>query len=110
MESRLTPDLYNLALAAKQVGGDDFALALLEAACEYPPQMLNREGDALALGVGQLLDEDGQPRSAKNRLQGVARVWRHLPLKPKPAAPKKEQWSQQWDPYGQCSFPRGRAY
>ena len=105
MESRLTPDLYNLALAAKQVGGDDFALALLEAACEYPPQMLNGEGDALAMGVGQLVDEDGQPRPAKNRLQGVARVWRHLPLKPKPPAPKKQQWSQQWDPYGQCSFP-----
>ena len=105
MESRLTPDLYNLALAAKQVGGDDFALVLLEAACEYPLQSLGGESDALAMGVGQVVDEEGQPIPAKNRLQGVARVWRQLPLKPNPPAPKKQQWSQQWDPYGQCSYP-----
>ncbi|MEC8646171.1 MAG: hypothetical protein VXY00_04265 [Candidatus Latescibacterota bacterium] len=105
MESRLTPDLYNLALAAKQVGGDDFALVLLEAACEYPLQSLGGESDALAMGVGQVVDEEGQPIPAKNRLQGVARVWRRLPLKPNPPAPKKQQWSQQWDPYGQCSYP-----
>ena len=104
-ESRLTPDLYNLALAAKQVGGDDFALVLLEAACEYPLQSLGGESDALAMGVGQVVDEEGQPIPAKNRLQGVARVWRQLPLKPNPPAPKKQQWSQQWDPYGQCSYP-----
>ena len=105
MESRLTPDLYNLTLAAKQVGGDDFALVLLEAACEYPLQSLGGESDTLAMGVGQVVDEEGQPIPAKNRLQGVARVWRQLPLKPNPRAPKKQQWSQQWDPYGQCSYP-----
>lgn len=105
MESRLTPDLYNLALAAKQVGGDDFALVLLEAACEYPLQSLSGKSDALAMGVGQVVDEERQPIPAKNRLQGVARVWRRLPLKPNPPAPKKQQWSQQWDPYGQCSYP-----
>ena len=105
MESRLTPDLYNLALAAKQVGGDDFALVLLDAACEYPPQSLGGEDDALSMGVGQVVDEEGQPLPAKNRLQGAARVWRQLPLKLNPTAPKKQQWSQQWNPYGQCSYP-----
>ena len=105
LERRLTPDLYNLALAAKQVGGDEFALSLLEVACDYPPQRLAEPEDALAMGLGRIVDEDGQSRPAKNRLQGQARIWRSLPLKPHPPEPKQQQWSQQWDPYGQCSYP-----
>ncbi len=105
LDSRLTPDLYNLMLAAKQIGGDDFALSLLEVACDYPPQRMGVEGDALSMGIGRIVDEEGVPHRAKNRLQGVPRIWRSLPLKPNPPPPQKRQWSQQWDPYGQCSYP-----
>jgi len=38
LERRLAPDLYTLALAAKQVVGDDFAITLLETAKTYPYQ------------------------------------------------------------------------
>ena len=36
MESRLLPDLYTLVNSAKQFGGDPFAIAVLEAARDYP--------------------------------------------------------------------------
>src|SRR5262249_51579175 len=35
IEHRLTPDLYSLVIAAKQIAGDDFALAVVETAREY---------------------------------------------------------------------------
>ena len=105
MEGRLAPDLYNLALAAKQVVGDDFALALIEVAREYPPQRLPSPLEDIRLGVGRLMDLDGQARPFKDRLQGSLRHWRSLPLRPQPPPPEQEQWAAGWDPYGHCSYP-----
>ena len=105
LDSRLTPDLYNLALAAKQVGGDDFALVLLDLACDYPPQRMVEDDEEMGMGIGKIVDEDGRAQPCKNRLQGVPRIWRRLPLKLNPPPPKKQKWGQEWDPYGQCSYP-----
>ena len=53
-ERRLTPDLYTLVLAAKQTGGDAFALAVAETARKYPFQVRASEaGPLLRMGVGQ---------------------------------------------------------
>ncbi|MER3423040.1 MAG: hypothetical protein C4293_07225, partial [Nitrospiraceae bacterium] len=38
LERRLTPDLYHLVLAAKQMAGDEFAITLLETARTYQYQ------------------------------------------------------------------------
>ena len=105
MDRRLTPDLYNLALGAKQVVGDDFALALVEMACEYPPQRMPSAMDDIDMGIDQVVDGDGEVQKCKNRLQGVPRIWRQLPLRPNPPPPRKAQWSLLWDPFGQCSYP-----
>ena len=105
MDRRLTPDLYNLAVAAKQVVGDAYALSLLETASQYPPQRIGADGDDISVGVGQVVDGDGEVRKGKNRLKGMPRIWRHLPLKFEPPPVERERWSQQWDPYGQCSYP-----
>ena len=105
MDYRLTPDLYNLAVAAKQVVGDSFALSLLDTACEYPPQRIGSDEGDIQVGLGQIVDADGEVRPCKNRLQGVPRIWRELPLKLEPPPQEKQRWSQQWDPYGQCSYP-----
>ncbi len=105
LEGRLAPDLYNLALAAKQVVGDDFALSLIEVAREYPPQRMPSPLDEVRLGMGKLVDLDGQVRPFKDRLQGSPRHWRSLPLRPQPPPAEQEGWAAQWDPYGQCSYP-----
>jgi len=105
MDGRLTPDLYNLALASKQVVGDDYALALLDAARNYPPQRMPSPLDDIGMGIGEIMDSEGEARPCKNRLQGMPRLWRNLPLKPNPPAPEKARWRTQWDPFGQVSYP-----
>ena len=107
MDRRLTPDLFALVTAAKQTAGDDFALALAEAAREYPyaghdldpSEPLVRMGvdraDVPLWGVGR----------AANRLPGQAITWRSLELRPKPPEKDRTEWKQRWDPYGICSWP-----
>lgn len=109
LEQRMTPQLYDLVLAARQVIGDDYALALIETARRYPPQRIGRRADGSAGGTrldfNDLADADGNLRDGRNRLQGTPRVWRQLRLQPAAPAPLREQWRMEWDPYGQCSYP-----
>lgn len=105
MESRLTPDLYTLAMAAKQVGGDSFAISLVEAAREYPYQKKDDYIDTMTLGIDQGTFGDDTPVSLKNRLQETELVWRTLDLKPQPDWKKQDEWKYTWDPHGQCSWP-----
>ena len=105
MDGRLTPNLYNLALGAKQVAGDGLALALIRVARDYPPQRMPAAGEDLSVGLGKIVDRDGEVRPCKNRLQGVPLTWRRLPLKPAPPPLARDQWRMQWDPFGQCSYP-----
>lgn len=105
VDGRLTPDLYTLVVAAKQVVSDEFAITLVETARSYPPQnkppLLHAaqvSADAGALG-------DGPPGSLVSRLPGPPRVWRRLKLKPQPDPRHRQEWSQRWNPYKQCSWP-----
>ncbi len=103
LDSRMSPDLYTIALAAKQVGGDDFAATLIETARIYPAQLESPHPEVtlgVDLGVFPLGDAD-----TKNRLIGSERVWRELPLKPSPPPEKQRDWQTQWDPFRQCSYP-----
>ena len=108
-DRRLTPDLYNLVLAAKQVVGDDFALALIEKSREYPPQRLVESGpkddELIQFGPEKLLDGEGRAVVCKNRLQGIPKIWRNLAFKPTPPEPQRQQWRLDWDPAGHCSYP-----
>ena len=105
MDHRLTPDLYDLALGSKQVFDDDFALALIDTARDYPPQRIPSPHEDIGMGMGRVVDSEGDVHRCKNRLQGVPRIWRSLPLRPKPPAPERDKWRMQWDPFGQCSYP-----
>jgi hypothetical protein len=104
---RLTPDLFTLTLAAKQVAGDEFALTLTDTARYYPYQEDERGGGDPEVNVGVDLAEfpDSGAGYIKNRLGGSAVLWRSISLKPKPRPEKKKEWAQRWDPYGQCSWP-----
>lgn len=106
LDRRLTPDLYTLVTAAKQLAGDAFAVALLETAQRYDYQP-DEELDApsVAGGIGQLEFPDGAVARAKNRLQGPLLAWRTLTLRPKPSPMRRRHWGLQWNPYRQCSWP-----
>lgn len=110
MERRLTPDLYTLVLAAKQMAGDEFAVILLETAKTYalqeeePDSFLGQSPD-VAAGIGRLQFPDGEVAVAKNRLQGPPLIWRTLSLRPTPTRTKSRRWALQWNPFRQCSWP-----
>lgn len=106
LDRRLTPDLYTLVNAAKQLGGDAFALALLETAQQYAYQSDEDAGrPAVTAGIEQLEFPDGDVVQVKNRLPGAPLTWRSLTLKPKPAPQRRRQWGLQWNPFRQCSWP-----
>jgi hypothetical protein len=110
---RLTPDLYDLVMAAKQTAGDDFALALAETARLYPYMEMHEDDqpdsddDAPRLRMG--LSEADVPgwgvSPMVNRLPGQAFGWRSCELRPRPPREKKKEWRQRWNPYSQCSWP-----
>ncbi len=108
MDHRLTPDLYTLVLAAKQMAGDEFAITLLETAKSYSFQEAGEEwdkGGTIRAGIGQLESPDGQIGAAKNRLQGPPIHWRSLSLRPRPTPQKQTRWAFHWNPFRQCSWP-----
>jgi hypothetical protein len=108
LERRLTPDLYSLVLAAKQMAGDDFAITLLETARSYAFQQedeLEGYGSAVSAGIGKLEFPEGVIAQATNRLQGAPLIWRPLSLHPKPPRIKSRRWARQWNPFRQCSWP-----
>ena len=114
IERRMTPDLYSLILAAKQIAGDQFAITLAEVSREYGEagfQPATDETDRLETcpmlrmtnGIAQL--PDGDVVRMKSRLPGQAIVWRSLELKPKAPKIDQDQWRQRWNPFHQCSWP-----
>ena len=108
MEHRLTPDLYSLVLAAKQMAGDEFAITLLDTAKTYGFQDEGQSAVSqppVAAGIGKLEFPDGDVAQAKNRLQGPPLHWRSLSLRPQPTPMKSRRWGLQWNPFRQCSWP-----
>ncbi len=106
MERRLTPDLYSLIVAAKQMAGDAFAITLLQTARSYAFQDEDTMSiPTLSAGIGKLEFPDGQVASATNRLAGPPLVWRSLSLRPMPSRKTSRRWALQWNPFRQCSWP-----
>lgn len=111
LDHRLTPDLYTLVSAAKQLAGDEFAITLLRTAKSYtfqeeqPGSGWASEGPAVSAGIDKLEFPDGRIARNKNRLQGSPLQWRSVWLRPKPARSKSRQGALNWNPFRQCSWP-----
>ena len=108
LENRLTPDLYTMVLAGKQLAGDEFAITLLETAKTYRFQDQDDWDGRLPryrAGVDLLASPEGDIMVSKNRLQRGSIIWRALSLKSPPSRPQKRKWAYRWDPVGQCSWP-----
>ena len=103
-ERRLSPTLYTLIIAAKQIAGDQFAIALAEAAREYPYDA-RLPFPEIQLGINRGRLPDGEMLTIKNRLPGQAVEWRTCKLKPQPPKPQQEEWMMRWNPHRQCSWP-----
>jgi len=107
VERRLTPDLYSLIVAAQQTAGDDFALAIAEAAREYPHAAAapDDEDSPLRMGIGRAEVPGWGTGPMASRLPGQALSWRSCELRPRPREQEQRRWRHKWDPYGMCSWP-----
>jgi hypothetical protein len=104
LERRMTPDLYSIVIAAKQVFGDQYAIHVAETAREYP-YAPDAESEPAKLGIGQGQLPDGQIVGLVSRLPGPPLVWRSCDLQRRPRRDEIERWRMQWNPFSQCSWP-----
>jgi len=102
IDNRLTPDLYTLVTAAKQIVGDSFALELVETAREYPYRE-PRDLPELVLGIEKARFPNGDMLRMVNRLPGPPIFWGKVELKPRPPKIDQRKWRLAWNPFGQCS-------
>lgn len=129
LHRKLTPSLYEIALAAKGVVGSEFAIEVIETAKRYPPLQAETsesedagEGEEQAEGEGEGGGEetdggfesvdmtesailfDGAPQPAKKRYVDEAKVWKKLKLEPPPPPEEKKRWQTAWNPNQSCSW------
>lgn len=104
IERRLSPTLYSLIVAAQQIAGDQFAIALAETAREYPFHWMI-PFPTIQLGIDRARFPEGDTIGLKNRLPGQALEWKSCTLKPQPPRQQQRDWLMRWNPYHQCSWP-----
>ena len=104
IERRMTPDLYTLVMATKQIAGDQYALHLAETAREYPYQSPTPFPVA-KLGIDKARLADGEIVQLVSRLPGPPIVWRSCQLRRKPDRKELRDWQTRWNPFAQCSWP-----
>ncbi len=105
IERRMTPDLYTIVMAAKQIGGDPFAMHVAETARKYPyvGEPIGYSTMKLSVDRGRL--PDGRIVDLVNRLPGNPVVWRTLELQKRPDPSDRKKWRMEWNPLQQCSYP-----
>lgn len=104
IQRRMTPDLYTLVIAGKQVAGDSYALHVAERARDYPyhgPTGFPR----IKLGIERARLPDGDVVGLVSRLPGAPVVWRSCQLLRRPERREVEQWRMRWNPFSHCSWP-----
>lgn len=104
VERRLTPDMYTLVVAARQIAGDQFAIQLAETLREYPYKSLDPL-EEMEMSIGKARLPNGDVLEMHNRLPGLPVTWRSCELQPRPEKQSREQWSMRWNPFSHCSWP-----
>lgn len=104
IERRMTPDLYSLVMAAKQMVGDQYALQVAETAGTFP--YTESSGlETLNLGIDRAELSDGNIVDVVSRLPGPPVSWRSCNLQRRPERIESDQWKMRWNPLAQCSWP-----
>ena len=104
LDRRMSPDLYTIIIASKQVAGDQFALHVAETARSYA---FERETSypSVTLGIEQARLPDGEVVRMVSRLPDPPVMWRSCELTRRPDRDEMQRWRMRWDPFGQCSWP-----
>ena len=104
LDGRLSPDLYTIIVACKQVVGDQFAVHAVEAAKEYAFAE-HLELPTTRFGVDRVELPGGDVCRGINLLDSPPVTWRSIELRPRPTEFDKKKWAMRWNPFGECSWP-----
>jgi len=100
----LSAGLYDLAVAARAIAGDNYAWEVWEAAGRYPPQ--NTASDLLTVRVsGEEMWMDTRRIRLRRRLPSPKRRLRPFGLKPRRKEKFPGEWASQLNGAGICSYP-----
>lgn len=102
---RMTPNLYTIVTAAKQIFGDQYALHVVETARTYPYLERNFDEPAVTMGIEEARLPDDRILPLVNRLPGPSVTWRSIELNRRPTEDERNRWRYRWNPYGMCSYP-----
>jgi hypothetical protein len=104
MESRLIPSLFDLAEAAKGVGGNGYALRILRNARYYPYLPFELGVPLLEVGIDRIrLPENGETVEAVNLFRDRMVEWRRVSIRPDPSQERRKRYRCAWNPTGMCS-------
>lgn len=103
-DSRFLPDLPDIVTAAKGVGGNSYALRVLESARYYPYLPFELGVSLASIGIDAIQFPDQRsPQPAVNLFRDVTLVWRRLALKHDPSRLSRRNYRFSWNPSSACS-------
>jgi hypothetical protein len=104
IERRMSPDLYTMVIASKQILGDRYAVHVAETARDYPYHQAT-DFEEVTLGVDQARLPDGDLVHLVSRLPGPPVSWRSCQLQRRSEKQETDKWRMRWNPFSQCSWP-----
>ena len=103
LQKRLTPTLYEMAIAARGMAGSEFAIAVIETAKDYPSLTDSENAPAVEMTEEAMkFGEDVYP--AKKRYVDEAKVWKKIKLEAPPPPNQVKRWKTAWNPHETCSW------
>ncbi|MFP3868458.1 MAG: DUF5682 family protein [Desulfobacteraceae bacterium] len=104
IQGHLTPDFYQLVVAARGVADDDFAYEVWDLGATYPWQSQDPGLPVLRL-TGEDLFLDQKRICFQRRFRQTRRRLVPMPMRPRPREGRTGQWRQAWRGTGICSYP-----
>lgn len=103
-DSRFIPDLFDIITSAKGIGGNQYALKVLENARYYPYLPYETNNQLLNAGIDMIRrPTDSDALEGINLLRDENLVWKKLSIKPDPSKLQKKKYKYRWNPHGFCS-------
>lgn len=103
-DNRFIPDLFDIITAAKGIGGNQYALKVLENAKYYPYLPYETENQLLNASIDTIKRPmDSEITEGINLLRDENLIWKKLSIKPDPTKLQKKKYKYRWNPHGFCS-------
>jgi len=106
-DSRFIPNLFDIVIAAKGIGGNSYGLRILKSAKYYPFLPFELDAPLVSIGIDRMQRPGGADQSHSVRCVNCFRdenlVWRTLSIKPDPSLRDRKKYRFMWKSGGICS-------